>query len=322
MCVNVAARPLDDGWLAAGSAEAAAALARFDQEFCLGSVNLAACFGQALKSFRQSAAAAPPGALRRRRRRYRAGRGQGEAQPGVGPRTRRSPRRVAERAGTSQRRAAGAAGAAGPRDRRTGVRRGGQSRRGARAARMAVGGVAQPATHRQGRGRRGRRRGLVLSLRLAARSAVGDPRPHRRYGPRAPEADHPQRRQAGHAGPRVSIDPKRDDVFLGRLWAQRKLDGIAPGDGRCLGGQRAPAEDRRPVAEVEPAVAGYGLSGIGIGGAILRSGRSTGSSGGVTGSRWKCQGRSRCRRIGSGSSRRRADTAAHPRRTQSKSRPR
>ena len=55
LCVNAAARPLHDGWLAAGSAEAAAALARFDQEFSLGGVDLNACFHQALKSFQQSA---------------------------------------------------------------------------------------------------------------------------------------------------------------------------------------------------------------------------------------------------------------------------
>ena len=61
VCVDVAGRPLHDGWLTPGEAEAEAALDGFDREFCLGGTDLAGCFQAALESFDA------PDAKRRRR---------------------------------------------------------------------------------------------------------------------------------------------------------------------------------------------------------------------------------------------------------------
>lgn len=49
--VDVAARPLHDGWIDADTEQAEAVVARFDREFCLGGTNLATSFRKALRSF-------------------------------------------------------------------------------------------------------------------------------------------------------------------------------------------------------------------------------------------------------------------------------
>ena len=56
VCVDVAARPLHPGWLEPGEADAEAALARFQEEFCLGGTNLDVSLREALKSFDTPAA--------------------------------------------------------------------------------------------------------------------------------------------------------------------------------------------------------------------------------------------------------------------------
>ena len=54
--VDVAARPIHDGWVNAGTEQAEAVLTRFGQEFCLGGTNLATSFRKALRSFPSEAA--------------------------------------------------------------------------------------------------------------------------------------------------------------------------------------------------------------------------------------------------------------------------
>ena len=48
LCVDVAARPLHEGWL---KPDEASALKPLDQEFCLGKTDLAACLRQAVQEF-------------------------------------------------------------------------------------------------------------------------------------------------------------------------------------------------------------------------------------------------------------------------------
>jgi tetratricopeptide (TPR) repeat protein len=49
--VDVAARPLHDGWIDADTEQAEAVVAQFDRQFCLGGTNLAASLRKALQSF-------------------------------------------------------------------------------------------------------------------------------------------------------------------------------------------------------------------------------------------------------------------------------
>jgi hypothetical protein len=51
MSADVAARPLHVGWLVPGSGEARAAMACFDREFCLGGTDLAVCLRDAFRQF-------------------------------------------------------------------------------------------------------------------------------------------------------------------------------------------------------------------------------------------------------------------------------
>jgi len=51
MCVDVAARAIHDGWITPGGAEARAAVAGFRKEFCLGATDLVTGIEEALKSF-------------------------------------------------------------------------------------------------------------------------------------------------------------------------------------------------------------------------------------------------------------------------------
>ena len=55
MAVDVAARPLHEGWIQPGSTESAAALTQFNQEFCLGGTDLATSVQEALESFPEQA---------------------------------------------------------------------------------------------------------------------------------------------------------------------------------------------------------------------------------------------------------------------------
>lgn len=50
-CIDVAARPLTDGWLTPDTAARQAVLARFDQEFCLGGTDLVTSFREAVARF-------------------------------------------------------------------------------------------------------------------------------------------------------------------------------------------------------------------------------------------------------------------------------
>lgn len=53
MAVDVAARPIHDGWVAGGSEDLEGVLEAFQQEFCLGGTDLATSFQQAFESFPQ-----------------------------------------------------------------------------------------------------------------------------------------------------------------------------------------------------------------------------------------------------------------------------
>ena len=50
-CIDVGVRPLTDGWLTPDRAACEAALARFDQEYCLGGADLVASFREAVQRF-------------------------------------------------------------------------------------------------------------------------------------------------------------------------------------------------------------------------------------------------------------------------------
>jgi hypothetical protein len=50
-CADVSLRPMHDGWLSPGDAQFAAAWERFEQEFCLGGTDMAACLQEAAEAF-------------------------------------------------------------------------------------------------------------------------------------------------------------------------------------------------------------------------------------------------------------------------------
>ena len=167
LCVDVAARPLHEGWL---KPDDASALKPLDQEFCLGKTDLAACLRQAVQEFPESDGP-------RRRLVIYVGDGADEAAPVLEAFGRRvlpewlEPSQAVARVGrrATDGVADGLSARTGRVQRRHLVRRG-RRRSSSRFPRALA--ARRPARAGTGCGRRGRgrpRRGLVLEPRLAAR---------------------------------------------------------------------------------------------------------------------------------------------------------